>query len=1017
MTKPEAANMNINWNPNVPKPGTVMRRGATLVIDGTVDEFSRVIDNEASFDSIMDNILNMPLNEVLEPRLKPLFGAQTCVVWVDEPDNGRLFSPTYELACGYFETVVGIVRATRSLMQLQNDAQSPPGYVCDPKIGDVDSKHLFFPLACNGCVKAVVEVVRTWNQAEFGEDELEAAAFLMRKFDLYGESLFKLKPCRDLALKFFNGDDIRNPTAMLGAFFKCKSVELWRRNASANQVQMWSTEERHFVDAQAEKYGIAGYALSERKVVNERLASNSEYFVTQFDGGGEGPVLAVPFEKTENETWCVVLRDRDVSFSLYDEAEVKALLPFIVKALSDVDVVVDVSPLLTKLLDVSTVLMQTLDLDELVTVLQKESAQLMGCEKAKLVMIDHEQGQLVSHIESEQGQRYPTGSGIAGASIQVGKILSVQDPDEDSRFSRGLDSDEMPNVKCIMAAPVFDVNKQIIGTLVLVNKVNGEKFDANDENVISFFNLFAGIAIHNTLKYRTNMSLSEMFMSRTTAPLPLQGDEARAEIVQLLTKGSFAHNCDRITMFTHNTDGDLIECANVGAPLVLGSQFAIKAVETGEPAYFPAQVIAAKANGKGSGSKRLGAAKAKANTKSRLFRGPGAQFQDEKKESIYCVPMIHSDGATFGVLEFHQFHSPTDSEFVRMQQFTRVFAWSLQKLQIPELSVYGFGQINATDWISEDELGSTSIPQKLVLSQRRSATALRREFNIDQWDGIAAFQLVFHVFQKHNLLDEFHFDNGHLFAFLNELKSSYNNIPFCNWRHAIDTLQFAAFVVSAVKFADAFSKTELFALFLACLCHDVGHDGFMDLVGAETAQYHLLKRHSSYEADSCIKAIAIIGKDKCNILDAVSDEQAQSLWEIIIDLITATDMAQHFDYIATFKTALEAGSMDPRKNESHKNLLRLIIKCADLSSILRAPRRQWIYAAEEFYKQGDLDQVPSLVYTTESNRRQDLDKHKSFPAFLTHVCAPLFDILGTVCPSLNWTATQIQSNVDQQPSC
>lgn len=1003
VTKPESVNMNINWNPNVPKIGAVTRRGATVLVDPVDDEFARLLENESNFDSIMDIILNTSPPQVLEPRLKALFGAQTCVVWIDEPTKGTLHSPTYDLQLDYSDSIIGVVKTTRSVMQVQNERDSKPGYVCTPKIGDIDSKHLFFPLVCSGVVKLVIQVVRAWNQADYGEADLELVAFLMRKFELYGDSLFRFAECKDITIKLFEGGSIRTQFSLLQSLFHCRAVELWRCEKSGNQYQQWNLKEKHFCDVKSDKPGIAGYVLSKCKAVNEKLSSNNEHFVVEFDGGFDGPVLAVPFS-TARTNWCLVLRNKETSFSGYDELVASSLLPFLAHSLSDEGACEDISPLLTNLLDIATLMTQTLDLDELVHLLQNESAKLIGCEKAKLVMIDHEQRELVSHVESDKGQRHPLGTGLAGASIETKQIISVQTPEGDNRFVRSIDSDGIETVESVMSAPVFDVNKQVIGALVLINKSGGAKFEVSDENVISFFNLFAGIAIDNTLRYCTNFTLSEMFSKWTNVEtVAVNGEQAKTEMAQLLNRVMYANRCDRITMFCFN--GEYTECVSVGAALRGGTRFASEAGDKGEPIHFSSRVIASKLqavpNAPAPAGKRL--SRAKANTRSRLFRGPVDTVKDNDTDNIYCVPMTNEDGAIFGVLEFQFSYFPTAVDLDSFQKITKLVSCSLQRIELQEFTDYGYGKIELNNWITPEELESREPPKKLALNERRAISAFKREFSLDHWGGIGCFQLVFHLFHKHGLMEEFGFNNGHLFSFLSELKSAYGVSPFCNWGHAIDTMQFAGVVVSCVKLADTFSKIELFALFVACLAHDVGHDGFSEI--SETYHNQLMRRHATFEADSCIRTIQILMKEECNIFVGMSDEQTQLIWEIIIDLITATDMAQHFVVLGKIQDLMGSGEFNPRKDEAHKRLLlQLIIKCADLSRVARSPEsaKVCVCSAEEFYRQGDLDKVPDLVYTATDKRRESIDKQGSFPVFVGQVCVPMFDALVKFCPSLDW---------------
>ncbi|XP_050695412.1 dual 3',5'-cyclic-AMP and -GMP phosphodiesterase 11A-like isoform X2 [Eriocheir sinensis] len=57
------------------------------------------------------------------------------------------------------------------------------------------------------------------------------------------------------------------------------------------------------------------------------------------------------------------------------------------------------------------------------------------------------------------------------------------------------------NVRSMLAMPIRNRNFQIIGVAKIINKLNGQPFDENDEQLFEAFTIFCGLGINNTLMY------------------------------------------------------------------------------------------------------------------------------------------------------------------------------------------------------------------------------------------------------------------------------------------------------------------------------------------------------------------------------------------------------------------------------------------------------------------------------------------------------------------------------------
>ncbi|KAK4325067.1 hypothetical protein Pmani_004338, partial [Petrolisthes manimaculis] len=76
----------------------------------------------------------------------------------------------------------------------------------------------------------------------------------------------------------------------------------------------------------------------------------------------------------------------------------------------------------------------------------------------------------------------------------TGENLNIADSLEVEKGSSG-------NVRSMLAMPIRNRNFQIIGVAKIINKLNGQPFDENDEQLFEAFTIFCGLGINNTMMY------------------------------------------------------------------------------------------------------------------------------------------------------------------------------------------------------------------------------------------------------------------------------------------------------------------------------------------------------------------------------------------------------------------------------------------------------------------------------------------------------------------------------------
>jgi putative ABC transport system ATP-binding protein len=109
--------------------------------------------------------------------------------------------------------------------------------------------------------------------------------------------------------------------------------------------------------------------------------------------------------------------------------------------------------------------------------------QFLGAEKASLWLLDEERKELWSKVFGGEGHtaRVPVGAGIVGRVFETGQLLNASDAYAEPLFNRAVDEETGFRTRNILAVPLSDSHERVFGVAELLNKADGEAFDAEDE--------------------------------------------------------------------------------------------------------------------------------------------------------------------------------------------------------------------------------------------------------------------------------------------------------------------------------------------------------------------------------------------------------------------------------------------------------------------------------------------------------------------------------------------------------
>jgi putative ABC transport system ATP-binding protein len=125
-------------------------------------------------------------------------------------------------------------------------------------------------------------------------------------------------------------------------------------------------------------------------------------------------------------------------------------------------------------------------LDEALYAFTVKMGTLLDSERASLFLVDSERNELWLRFAQDEGDkpvdfRIPIGSGIAGSVAATGESVRIDDAYADPRFHQGVDEETGFRTRGVLCLPIHDTDGQVFAVAQLLNRRDGQPFDAADE--------------------------------------------------------------------------------------------------------------------------------------------------------------------------------------------------------------------------------------------------------------------------------------------------------------------------------------------------------------------------------------------------------------------------------------------------------------------------------------------------------------------------------------------------------
>ena len=294
-----------------------------------------------------------------------------------------------------------------------------------------------------------------------------------------------------------------------------------------------------------------------------------------------------------------------------------------------------------------------------------------------------------------------------------------------------------------------------------------------------------------------------------------------------------------------------------------------------------------------------------------------------------------------------------------------------------------------------------------------------------EWDALAAeeasgghalYLVSRAVIEELGLTQPLGIREPELWKYLARVEAAMPDNPYHNQAHVADVVHSMAYILTAGGLIDRMELTplEIFAAIFAAAVHDFCHTGVTNdfLVRTDDPLAVLFADSSVNERLHVAKAFQLLLADKaCGVCGA--GLRFHEDWEVgtyvefrklVLKLVLATDMAEHFAFVSKVKTKLHLGAaaFDPADERDKVLMLQLALKSADISH----QTKTWAIAqgftdnfVEECYAQGDLEEEYGMKVSP-LNDRCTLDVGQSQVGFIDALVAPLYELLIEALPKM-----------------
>uniref|UniRef100_A0A8C5FCA7 Phosphodiesterase n=1 Tax=Gadus morhua TaxID=8049 RepID=A0A8C5FCA7_GADMO len=225
------------------------------------------------------------------------------------------------------------------------------------------------------------------------------------------------------------------------------------------------------------------------------------------------------------------------------------------------------------------------------------------------------------------------------------------------------------------------------------------------------------------------------------------------------------------------------------------------------------------------------------------------------------------------------------------------------------------------------------------------------------------------IFFELNVVEKFKVPAETLTKWMYTVRKGYRDITYHNWRHGFNVGHTMFCLLQTGKLRKYYSDLDAFAMVAAAFCHDIDHRGTNNLYqtksGSPLAKLHgssIMERHHLQFSKT------IMAEESLNIFCNLQKRQFETVQHLFDVCIIATDLALYFKKRTMFQNIVNATEpMEDEKeaiayvsnNATRKEIIMaMMMTGCDLSAICKpweVQSKVALMVAAEFWEQGDLE--------------------------------------------------------------
>jgi hypothetical protein len=163
------------------------------------------------------------------------------------------------------------------------------------------------------------------------------------------------------------------------------------------------------------------------------------------------------------------------------------------------------------------------------------------------------------------------------------------------------------------------------------------------------------------------------------------------------------------------------------------------------------------------------------------------------------------------------------------------------------------------------------------------------------------------------------------------------------------------------------------------------------------------------------KSFFLLNRSENDIFSSLSPKDYTFVRKLIVELVLATDLGAHFDFLAQFKSSVSSGALDASGDKllgasaaaSRVMIYKMALKAGDLGHSTKTLQlhEKWTHRiTEEFFRQGDEERKRHIPISPFMDR-QKANLPQSQVGFMSFLVVPMFtawvkflDLDEAVCP-------------------